>query len=187
MFCCPTRVKCLVAGEVGKRDSSDREYYFDCEEPSSDEESCVHASESRTLKGTRSYLLPFLALILHCLATLAHMMGRTSGNTTEEIAAAAAAQTSATGEAAPEPPNVTDDDMGVAAPEISGFHEQAPFHYSEQTVGDTECTIFSDAGHLGGTTKIMAAKSMDDTKETFWPICGNVIVLADSKVKCWSG
>ncbi len=147
MFCCPVRVKCRR--EVGKRGSSDREdYYFDCEEPSSDDESCVHVSESRTLKGTRSYLLPFLALILPCFATLVRMMGRTSGNTTEEIAAATAAQTSASGEAAPEPPNVTDEDMGVAAPEISGSDEQAPFHYSEQTVGDTECTIFSHAGHL---------------------------------------
>ena len=46
MFCRPIRVKCSVASEVGKHDSSDREdYYFDCEEPSSDEESCVHVSE----------------------------------------------------------------------------------------------------------------------------------------------
>ena len=147
MYCCPIRVKCR--SEVGKRGCSDCEdYYFACEEPSSDDESCVHVSESRTLKGTGSYLLPFLALILPCFATLARMMGRTSGNTTEEIAAATAAQTSASGEAAPEPPTVTDDDMGVATREISGSDEQAPFQYSEQTVGDTECTNFSSSGEL---------------------------------------
>ncbi len=109
---------------MGKRDSSDREdYYFDCDEPSSDEESCVHVSESRTLKGTRSHLLPFLALLLLCFATLACVMGRTSGSTTQEMAAAAAAPTSASGEAAPEPPRVIDDDMGDT--QISGSDEQA--------------------------------------------------------------
>ena len=46
MFCCPVRAKELCNGEVGKRDSSDREdYYFDCQEPSSDVDkyACAHA------------------------------------------------------------------------------------------------------------------------------------------------
>ena len=68
--------------------------YFDFEEPSDEDESCVHACDSRTLKlGTRYYLLPFLTLLL---ALGVGIMGRDSGQTTQEIAAATAKAAAAT-------------------------------------------------------------------------------------------
>ena len=82
MFCCSVGVKSLNISEVGKRDSSDREdYYFDCQEPSSDAEKCVCICESATLESTRFYLPLFRfppALVL-LLATLVTIMGRESG------------------------------------------------------------------------------------------------------------
>ncbi len=134
MFCCPVRVKSLDIGEVGKRDSSDREdYYFDRQEPSSDAEKCVCICESATLESTRFYLplFRFPPALMLLLATLVTIVGRESGNTTQEIAAAAAAK------AAPEPAHATDQGM-------SGPGGPAAFSYE----GDTHCANYDTNGDL---------------------------------------
>ncbi len=81
MFCCPVRINKYSNSEVEKRDNDDREeYYFDCQEPSSDVEEYVCMRESAMLE--RSRLRPFLfnlppTLVL-LFATVAAIMGRYS-------------------------------------------------------------------------------------------------------------
>ena len=64
MCCFAVHVKSLDIGEVGKRDSSDREdYYFDCQEPSSDVDKCVRAYMNQPLSRApdffcRSFAFP---------------------------------------------------------------------------------------------------------------------------------
>ena len=80
--------------EVVKRDNDDREeYYFDCQEPSSEVEECVCMHESAMLE--RSRLRPFLfnlppALML-LIATVVAIMGRHSEPPAFELAKAEAA------------------------------------------------------------------------------------------------
>ncbi len=79
---------------MGKRDNDDREeYYFDCQEPSSEVEECVCMHESAMLE--RSRLRPFLfnlpPTLMLLFAAVAAIMGRYSEPPAHELAKAEAA------------------------------------------------------------------------------------------------
>ncbi len=136
MFCCPVRVKNLYNGEVGQRDSSDREdCYVDCQEPSSDVDKCVCIHESATLESSRFYLplFRFPPALMLLIATLIAIMGRESGSTAPELAAAAAAAKASLQPSGPGGP------APFVSPEQSGPDEPAAHQELFSYDGDVAC------------------------------------------------
>ena len=158
MFCCSVGVKSLNISEVGKRDSSDREdYYFDCQEPSSDVDKCVRIHESATLESSRSYLLlfHFSPALMLLIATLIAIMGRESGSTAPELAAAAAAAKASLQPSGPGGP------APFVSPEHGGPDEPAAHQELFSYNGDVACEDLDDNSQKpkcvnGGTTNSLS-------------------------------
>ncbi len=144
MFCCPVRAKELCNGEVGKRDSSDREdYYFDCQEPSNEMEECARVHESAAFERSRPhlFLFNFLPPTLMLLIAAVIAMGRESGSTVPELAAAEAAAKASLHPSGPGGP------ASFVSPEHGGSDEPAA-HQLVSSSGDVFCDDLDKDGEL---------------------------------------